>query len=141
MSVESTPSNIPSATNQPNTQRTNNIDEALSCDHRYKSSTSNSSYCESSQSKNSLKSLADCNYAAVSKNLDTTNCLPAEIQQHFEIQTKKPSKCHLSLDLASNNIPTATKKQLFNRPEPLTCPSPVGSHNNNHNNNPPPINK
>lgn len=136
LSVENNPSNIPSATNQMN-QHTKDIDEALSCDHSNKSSNS-STYCDRNQSKIPLKSLSECNIDEVSKNLDTTNnSLPAE--QNHEIQTKKPSKCNLSLDLA-NNKPTATKKQLFSRPEPLTCPSPVGSHNSR-NNNHHPINK
>lgn len=133
-SVQNKPSNIPSP-NQVN-QHTKDIDEALSCDHSNKSS--NSSYCDSIQSKMPLKSLSECNIDDVSQNIDTTNSLPAE--QNHEIPTKKPSKCNLSLDLA-NSIPLTTKKQLFNRPEPLTCPSPASSHNSHHNNNHHPINK
>lgn len=131
--VEPKPSNIPSATNQMN-QHTKDID-ALSCDHSNKSS--NSSYCDSNQSKIPLKSLSECYIDEVSKNMDTTNNL--QVENNPEIQTKKPSKSNLSLDLA-NNKPTTTKKQLFSRPEPLTCPSPAGSHNS-HNNSHHAINK
>lgn len=135
LSVETKPSNISSAPNQMN-QHTKDIDEALSCDHSNKSS--NSSYCDSNQSRIPTKSLSECNIDEVRNTLDTTNSLPAE--QDHEIQIKKPSKCNLSLDLA-NNKSTTTKKQLFTRPEPLTCPSPIGSQNNSHNNNHHPINK
>lgn len=134
LSVENQLSNIPSATNQMN-QRTKDIDEALSCDHSNKSS-SNSSYCDSNQSKMPPKPLSECNIDEASKNIDTTNRLPAE--QKHETQTKNPSKCNLRLDL--DNKPTTTKKQFVSRPEPLTCPSPAGNHNS-HNNNLRPINK